>query len=48
MVLVKIFESKKFWREVSGKTVFHLKTPGGRKDRVSSHLQHIYIFFLQL
>ena len=44
-VLVKnFFEFKKFREEASGKTVFHLETPGGRKDIVSSHPQHIHIF----
>ena len=45
-VLVKriFFESKKFWREAPEKTVFHLKTPGGRNSIVSFHPQHIHIF----
>ena len=46
VLVKKFFESKKFWEEAREKTVFHLKTPGGRKYRLSSHPQYIHIFQL--
>ena len=45
VLVKKFFEFKKFWEEVSGKTIFHLENPGGRKYIVSFHPQHIHIFF---